>query len=469
MTLWSGRFEGGPGQEMQRFSESLGTDLQMFAEDIEGSLAHATMLEEVGLVSAEEGEALRRGLERVGQELREGRFQPGPELEDVHMAVEHRLTELEGPVGGKLHTARSRNDQVATDVRLWLRRRLDALDAGAARLITVLLDRVEADGRTLMPGFTHLQHGQPIWLGHHLLAYAFMLQRDRERFADARRRVDRCPLGAGAMAGTPHPIDRERTAALLGFAGPVENAMDAVAARDHLQEVTAACAICMTHLSRMAEELVLWASPAFSLVRHGEAWTTGSSIMPQKRNPDAAELVRGKAGRVFGAVSALLSMVKGLPLAYNRDLQEDKVSLFDAVDTTLSCLSVTAGMWRDLTVQRDRYREALRGDFLLATELADYLAKKGVPFREAHRVAGALVKWCEGQGGDFGLLTEAVLREHHPAFEADALAWLDPESAAERRTSRGGTAWSEIERQVRLLREAVADAGEVATTKGAGA
>ena len=271
MALWSGRFEGGPGQEMQQFSESLGTDLAMFEEDIAGSVAHATMLEEVGLITADEGAALRRGLARVRDELRAGTYAPDVSLEDVHMAVEHRLTALEGAVGGKLHTARSRNDQVATDVRLWLRHRLDDLDTQAARLIGSLITRVEADGRTLMPGFTHLQHGQPIWLGHHLLAYAWMVARDRERFADARRRVNRSPLGAGAMAGTPHPIDRDRTAELLGFDGVVENAMDAVAARDHLQEVAHCCAICMTHLSRMAEELVMWSSPAYGLVRHGEA------------------------------------------------------------------------------------------------------------------------------------------------------------------------------------------------------
>jgi argininosuccinate lyase len=304
-----------------------------------------------------------------------------------------------------------------------------------------------------MPGFTHLQHGQPIWLGHHLLAYAWMLVRDRERLAGAATRVDRCPLGAGAMAGTPHPIDRRRTAALLGFGGVVENAMDAVAARDHLQEVAAVCAICMTHLSRMAGELVLWSSPGFGLVRLDDAHTTGSSIMPQKRNPDAAELVRGKAGRVYGDLTALLTLVKGLPLAYNRDLQEDKEPLFDAVLTTRVCVSVMASIWQGLSVQRDRYTSALAHDFLLATELADYLVAKGVPFREAHHAAGRLVRWCEERGSDFSALTPEILATHHPAFEPDALDWLDPAAAAERRTSLGGTAWSEVERQVALLRE----------------
>ncbi|MFH2007537.1 MAG: argininosuccinate lyase [bacterium] len=452
MPLWDGRFEGGPDREMQLFSESLGVDLQMFEEDIAASLAHCEMLGEVGLLSSAEARTLRDGLLRVRLELREQTFVPDVSLEDVHMAVESRLTELVGEVGGKLHTARSRNDQVATDVRLWLKPRLGELDEQLARLVGVLLVRVERDGRTLLPGFTHLQYGQPIWLGHHLLAYAWMLARDRERLAEALRRLDRCPLGAGALAGTPHPIDRHRTAELLGFAGPVENAMDAVAARDHLQEVVALCAIAMTHLSRMAEELVLWSSPEFALVQLADAFTTGSSIMPQKRNPDAAELVRGKTGRVYGDLTALLSMVKGLPLAYNRDLQEDKEALFDAVRTTRACVSIMAGMWQTLSVDHGRYATALEGDFLLATELADHLVGRGVPFREAHEVTGRLVRWCEGRGTDFSALTSQVLAEHHPAFGPDALDWLDPTAAVERRTSYGGTAWSEIERQVRLLR-----------------
>ncbi len=371
------------------------------------------------------------------------------------MAVEARLTELVGEVGGKLHLARSRNDQVATDVRLWLKGRLSDLDAQLARLIGVLLDRVESDGRTLIPGFTHLQRGQPIWLGHHLLAHAWALTRDRERVTGALDRVDRSPLGACAMAGTSHPIDRERAAVLLGFGGLVENAMDAVSARDHLAEVAAMCAICSTRLSRMAEELVLWSAPEFGLVEMAEAWATGSSIMPQKRNPDAAELVRGKTGRVLGDLVALLSMEKSLPLAYNRDLQEDREALFDAVRTTTACLSVMAGMWSSLTV-KDAYAARLEGDFLLATELADYLAAKGVPFREAHHVSGSLVKWCEEQGTDFRGLDLSTLQEHHPAFEADALDWLDPTGAVERRTSRGGTAWSEVSRQLVKLRAVLA-------------
>lgn len=452
MALWSGRFEGGPAAAFQRFSESLGVDLMMFEEDIAGSMAHATMLGEVGLLSETEVSTLIEGLTQVRTELREGSYTPGIELEDVHMAVESRLIDIVGPVGGKLHTARSRNDQVATDVRLWMLSNLRQLDQALATLIETLCARIDQDGRTLIPGFTHLQRGQPIWLGHHLLAYCWMLHRDRSRIQDCMARMDLSPLGAGAMAGTPHPINRARSAELMGFGGVVENAMDAVAARDHLQEAASLCAICVTHLSRMAEELVLWSTPEFKLVRMGEAYATGSSIMPQKRNPDAAELVRGKAGRVYGDLQALLTMVKGLPLAYNRDLQEDRHSLFDAVGTTIACVEMMAGMWGTLSVYSERYVEALKGDFLLATELADYLAAKGVPFRDAHHVSGSLVKWCEDQGGNFSLLTLEVLQQHHAAFEADAFEWLELEAAVERRVSHGGTAWSEVQRQVALLR-----------------
>ncbi|TVQ91355.1 MAG: argininosuccinate lyase [Deltaproteobacteria bacterium] len=452
MALWDGRFAGGPAEEMIHFSESLDVDLRMWAQDLQGSRAHVRMLGEVGLLSVAEVERILEGLDQVGEELRSGVYTPGPELEDVHMAVESRLIEIVGPVGAKLHTARSRNDQVATDVRLWLREQLTALRAELTDLVAALCDRVEADGDVLIPGFTHLQRGQPILLGHHLLAYAWMVQRDVQRIDDALRRNDRCPLGAGAMAGTPHPIDRHRSAELLDFSGPIDNAMDAVASRDHLIEATSACAIAMTHMSRMAEELVLWSSAEFALIRIGEAFTTGSSIMPQKRNPDAAELVRGKSGRVLGALQALLVMVKGLPLAYNRDLQEDRRALFDAIDTTRACARILAGQWRDMLVRRDRYEAALRGDFLLATELADFLVTKGLPFRDAHHVSGRIVAWCEEQGVNFEALDLEALRCFHPSFTAEALDWLTPRAAAERRTSFGGTAPPEIARQVAALR-----------------
>ena len=448
MALWDGRFAGGPAAEMQAFSESLTDDLRLWREDIAGSRAHATMLAEVGLLTPEERDALLAGLDAVAVEL-EGGWVPGIEDEDIHMAVERRLQSHAGPVAGKLHTARSRNDQVATDLRLWLRGAIDTLDGALASLSSALLDRVEADGRTLLPGYTHLQRAQPIWLGHQLLAHAWALSRDRERLADARRRVNRSPLGAAALAGTPHPVDRHRTAELLGFDGLMDNAMDAVAARDHLLEAVAACAICASHCSRMAQELVTWSSSEFAFVRLGEAWSTGSSIMPQKRNPDAAELVRGKTGRVYGSLMSLLTLVKALPLAYNRDLQEDKPALFQAVDTTTACVRVLTGCYATMEV---RGGPDLRGAFLLATELADHLACRGVPFREAHRVVGQLVAQCEAQGGDLSLLTLEALQATHPGFGEDVLAWLEPEAAVERRTSIGGTAWCEVERQVEVLR-----------------
>jgi argininosuccinate lyase len=448
MALWDGRFAGSPSAEMQAFSHSMGTDLLMWEEDIAGSRAHATMLGEVGLLSTDEVEALQRGLDAVARDLQDG-WKPDMALEDIHMAVETRLGHHAGEVAGKLHTARSRNDQVATDVRLWLRARVDVLDGMLARLIRAIVDRTEADGRTLVPGMTHLQRGQPIWLGHHLLAHAWALSRDRERLQDARKRVNRSPLGAAAMAGTPHPIDRARTAELLGFDAPMDNAMDAVACRDHLIEVTSACVITMVHLSRIAEELVMWSSREFGWVRLSDEWSTGSSIMPQKRNPDAPELVRGKSGRVVGDLNALITMCKGLPMAYNRDLQEDREALFDAMHTTIACVSVTAGCFESLTVLGG---PDLTGDFALATELADFLAREGVPFREAHHVAGGLVKLAESRGENLSGLSLDDLKTAHPAFTEDALGWLDPETAAERRTSLGGTAWSEVERQIRVLR-----------------
>ena len=451
MPLWDGRFTESPDAAMVAFSQSLDVDLPMAAEDIAGSRAHVKVLLAAGLLTAEEAAALDAGLVKVGEELANGAYVPGPELEDVHMAVEARLTELVGGVGKKLHTARSRNDQVATDVRLWLRSRLQSLREALADLVAALVERVEADGDTIIPGFTHLQRGQPILLGHHLLAHAWAVQRDALRVGDALRRLDACPLGAGAMAGTPHPIDRTVAAEALGFSVPGPNAMDAVAARDHQIEAASVCAIAMTHLSRQAEELVLWSAPEFGLVRLSEAFATGSSIMPQKRNPDAPELVRGKAGRVIGDLQSLLVLVKGLPLAYNRDLQEDRQALFDAVLTTIASVRISAGVWRTLTVHRDRYEAELQGDFLLATEIADFLVTRGVPFRDGHHVAGQVVAWCEARGGGLELLIDADLAQFHPALTPEVLGWLDPRAAAERRTSLGGTAPARIAEQVGAL------------------
>ena len=453
MSTLRGRFDGATSADMQRYSSSLDVDLRMVDEDIDGSVAHAVMLGETGILSPDETALLVDGLERVRQELSTGAFVPVDAHEDIHMAVEVRLVDLVGEVGKKLHTARSRNDQVATDVRLWMKRRLALLDDALGALLGALLDRVEADGRILMPGYTHLQRGQPILLGHHLLAHAWPISRDRDRLRDAFRRLDRCPLGACAMAGTPHPIDRRRSAELLGFADVLDNAMDAVSARDHEQETAAVCAIVMTHLSRMAEELVIWSSSEVGFVRLGETYATGSSIMPQKRNPDAAELVRGKSARVFGDLVALLTLVKAQPMAYNRDLQEDREALFDAVETTLASVQISAGMWSTLEFRADRFEDALTGDFSLATELADELAKRGVPFREAHEVVGRIVRWCEERGVDLRAVDAEVAKSFHAELPEDLSPWLDPRAAAERRTSLGGTAWSEVERQVAIIRQ----------------
>ncbi len=453
MSSLRGRFGGPTDPEFQRYSSSLEVDLRMAEEEIAASTAHARMLGEVGLLTEDEAERLVAGLAEVGRELAAGEWRPGDELEDLHMAVEVRLVEKLGDLGRKLHTARSRNDQVATDVRLWLKRRLPELEGAVGGLIGALLDRVKRDGRVLMPGYTHLQRGQPILLGHHLLAHAWPLARDRERLADALRRLDESPLGACALAGTPHPIDRRRTAELLGFARPVPNAMDAVAARDHEQEVAAACAILMTHLSRQAEELVLWSSAEWRFVRLGEAYSTGSSIMPQKRNPDAPELVRGKAARVLGDLTALLALPKNLPLAYNRDLQEDREPLFHAVETAAASCRIMAGVWATLEIDPARFEEELLGDFSLATELADGLVGEGVPFREAHEAVGRLVRGLEEEARDLAGITLEELRKAHPSFPDDALEWLDPRAAAERRTSEGGTAWSEVGKQAAELRK----------------
>ena len=455
MSRLRGRFGAPTDPEFERYASSLDVDLRMVAEEIAASTAHARMLGEVGLLSGEEAEALVDGLAAVGRELAAGTWRPGDDLEDVHMAVEARLVETVGDVGRKLHTARSRNDQVATDVRLWLKNRLGPLSDAIGELISALLDRVERDGRALVPGYTHLQRGQPILLGHHLLAHAWPLARDRGRVADALRRLDESPLGACALAGTPHPIDRRRTSDLMGFARPVPNAMDAVAARDHEQEVAAACAIVMTHLSRQSEELVIWSSAEWRFVRLGEAYSTGSSIMPQKRNPDAPELVRGKAARVLGDLTALMTLPKNLPLAYNRDLQEDREPLFHAVETTIASCRILAGTWATLDFRADRYEQELEGDFSLATELADCLVREGVSFREAHEAVGGLIHRLEEEGRDLKGITLDELRREHEKFSDDALEWLDPRAAAERRTSEGGTAWAEVEKQVEELRRAL--------------
>ncbi len=457
MSLLRTLFEGDEDELFRRYASSLEMDVLLAHEDLAGSLAHVAMLGDTGIISHDDAATIEQGLQQIRRELTSGQWRPDPLQEDIHMAVEARLTELVGAVGGRLHTARSRNDQVATDVRLWLKANLQTLAAAVGELTAALADRVERDGAVLLPGYTHLQRGQPVLLGHHLLAHAFALTRDMVRMQAALRNVDRSPLGACAMAGTPHPIDRRSTAAALGFRDVIENAMDAVAAKDHLQETVAACAICMSTLSRMAEELVLWSSSEFGLVRMADHHTTSSSIMPQKRNPDGAELVRGQAGLVFGHLQALLVLTKGLPLAYNRDTQQERMPVIESILATAAATRLMAAMWRDLEIRADRFEGDLFGDLCLATELADLLAARGVPFREAHQAVAEAVRWCQEQGGNLTLLQGGAARRFHAGFPDDLSEWLDPRAAVERRTSEGGTASAEVQRQLEILRRKLAE------------
>lgn len=456
---WGGRFTAPTDAVVERFTSSIEDDAHIALDDVEGSIAHARMLGEAGIVSAEDARSLVEGLERVKAELRDGTFPWDHRHEDVHMNVERRLAVLVGEgVAGRLHTARSRNDQVALDARLYLRRRLADADRALLALERAIVAQAERHLDTLLPGYTHLQRGQPVRLAHHLLAYREMFGRDRARVCDARGRMDQSPLGAGALATTSHPIRRERVAELLGFSGVTANSMDTVASRDHFLEAMSTAAISMGHLSRLSAELVLWSSAEFGFVRIGDAFTTGSSIMPQKKNPDVAELVRGRFGRVLGDLVALFTTVKGLPLTYNRDLQEDKPPLYDAMDTWCASLEVTARMLPEVTFDRERMRAALREGFVTATELADYLVTKGVPFRRAHGVVGKVVGHCVAAGCTLDALTLDDLKRFDSSFEADALEWLDPERAVERRDHVGGPARARVREAIAHTQRALAAA-----------
>ena len=452
--MWGGRFESPPDERLAAINASIDFDRRLYAEDIEGSLAHAAMLAAQGIVAPADGAALSEGLQRVKAEIEAGTFPFDRALEDIHMNVEARLGALIGPVAGRLHTARSRNDQVATDLRLWLRKALDRADAACRALQAALIDRADQHAATVMPGFTHLQTAQPVSFGHHLLAYVEMIGRDRGRFADCRRRLNESPLGAAALAGTSFPIDRAMTARALGFDRPAANSIDAVSDRDFVIEALAAAALTAMHLSRLAEETILWASAQFGFVALSDRFSTGSSIMPQKRNPDAAELVRGKTGRVTGALVALLTTMKGLPLAYAKDMQEDKEPLFDAFDSLDLCLAATAGMVRDMTVNEAAMARAAEAGHATATDLADWLVQAaGLTFREAHAVTGRAVRCAEERGCALKDLPPAVLRAIEPRIGEDALALLDPAAALARRASEGGTAPAQVARQVARARE----------------
>ena len=438
---WGGRFAAGPSAIMQEINASIGFDRKLWRQDIAGSLAHAAMLAAQGIISAEDEAAIRTGLAQIHAEIAAGSFVFDPALEDIHMNIEARLTLRIGEAGKRLHTARSRNDQVATDFRLYVRDATLGIDLQIAGLMRALAELAETHAADPMPGFTHLQTAQPVTFGHHLLAYVEMLARDRGRFADARTRLNECPLGSGALAGTSFPIDRNYTAAALGFDRPTANSLDAVSDRDFALEFLAASSLCAMHLSRFAEELVLWCSAPYRFIALSDRFTTGSSIMPQKRNPDAAELVRAKIGRIAGGFIGLLTVMKGLPLAYAKDTQEDKEPVFDAAEALTLSLAAMEGMVRDLVPNLARMRELAGAGFSTATDLADWLVRVlGLPFRTAHHITGRLVAKAEAKGVGLADLTLAEMRAEHPAITADVFQFLTVDASIASRTSEGGTA-----------------------------
>ncbi|MBI1208229.1 MAG: argininosuccinate lyase [Azospirillum sp.] len=452
--LWGGRFAGGPAEIMARINVSIGFDQRLYAEDIAGSKAHAAMLGQQGIIEAADAGRIIAGLDRILQEIEQGCFPFKAELEDIHMNVEARLAELIGPAAGRLHTARSRNDQVATDFKLWVRAALERCDAGLRDLQAALIDQADRHAATVMPGFTHLQSAQPVTFGHHLLAYVEMFGRDRSRLRDARARLNECPLGSAALAGTPFPIDRAMTARTLGFDRATANSLDAVSDRDFALDYLAAAAIAAVHLSRLAEEIVLWCSDLVGFVRLSHAFTTGSSIMPQKENPDAAELVRAKSGRLIGALNGLLIVMKGLPLAYSKDMQEDKEPVFLADDTLGLCVAAMAGMVRDLQPNPTAMRRAAEQGFLTATDLADWLVRVlGLPFREAHHITGRIVRLAEDGNRRLAELELSALQAIEPRITAAVFDVLTVEASVASRTSPGGTAPARVREAVNAARE----------------
>ena len=448
MALWGGRFEGETDALVWKFNQSLPFDRRLWREDITGSIAHAKMLAKQGIIPGDDGRTIVAGLTALRDDLASGAATLPDEAEDIHSAVEQMLRERIGTVAGKLHTARSRNDQVATDIRLWLKGASQDLLSAVRELRETLVRLAEANLGTVLPGRTHHQHAQPILLSHHLLAYFWMLTRDTGRITDAAKRADALPLGAGALAGTPFPIDRDFVRQELGFATVCPNSLDAVADRDFAVEYCAAASLLMLHLSRLAEEIVLWSSPEFAFVELSDAVTTGSSIMPQKKNPDVAELVRGKTGRVYGDLVTLFTLMKGLVLAYNKDMQEDKEPLFDAHDTVLACTTLMSRLLADARFRPEKMKASLYGDFSTATDLADALAAEGMPFREAHEIVGKLVRQCLEQGKALETLTIEDLKAVDTRFSPAALLAVAPEASANARTSYGGTAESAVRVQI---------------------
>jgi argininosuccinate lyase len=448
--MWGGRFKSGPDAIMQEINASIGFDKRLYAQDIAGSKAHAAMLAQQGIISKSDAKEITRGLDQVQAEIEQGKFTFSAALEDIHMNVEQRLKDIIGKPAGRLHTARSRNDQIATDFRLYIRDTADHLDGQLKDLQVALAEKAAAHAKTIMPGFTHLQVAQPITFGHHCLAYVEMLARDRSRLADARMRMNESPLGAAALAGTSFPIDRNMTAKTLGFDRPMRNSLDAVADRDFVLELLSIAAICATHLSRLAEEIVIWSTTQFRFVKLSDKFTTGSSIMPQKRNADAAELVRAKPGRILGALTSLLVIMKGLPLTYSKDMQEDKEPAFDAIDNLSLAIAATAGMVRDLVPNAEVMREAAASGFSTATDLADWVVRTlKMPFRDAHHVAGSLVALAEKQGCDLPELKLADMQKIEPRITKDVYKVLTVEASVASRTSFGGTAPSNVAREAK--------------------
>jgi argininosuccinate lyase len=457
--MWGGRFAEGPAAIMQEINASISFDKRLAAQDIRGSIAHCEMIAAQGIIDPQSAEAIVQGLRQVQAEIEAGTFTFRTSLEDIHMNVEARLAEIVGPAAGRLHTARSRNDQVATDFRLWVRDEIDMIDRALADLQLAMAEKALEHAGTVMPGFTHLQSAQPVTFGHHLMAYVEMLGRDRSRFADARKRLNECPLGAAALAGTSFPIDRARTAKALGFDRPTANSLDSVSDRDFVLETLSAASILAMHLSRFAEEIVIWTTPQFAFVALSDKFTTGSSIMPQKRNPDAAELVRAKTGRIFGSLIGLLTVMKGLALAYAKDMQEDKEPTFDALDSLALAIAATAGMVRDMEPDAKRLKKAAGAGYATATDLADWLVRTlKMPFREAHHVTGRIVGIASAKGVDLERLTLAEMQAVEPRITGEIFAVLGVANSVKSRTSYGGTAPRNVrvqaQRWLKALRKA---------------
>lgn len=453
MKLWGGRFKGETNELVAQFNASIGFDKRFYAQDIRGSIAHATMLGKCGIISTDEQTGIVDGLNGILSDIEAGKLTIDETAEDIHSFVEAELTSRIGEPGKKLHTGRSRNDQVALDMRLYTRDYIDSLDGEIKSLLNVIFSIMEANTGTFMPGFTHLQKAQPVTLAHHFGAYFEMFKRDRSRLADIRSRMNLCPLGSGALAGTTYPLDRELTASLLGFDGPTLNSMDSVADRDYIVELESAMATIMMHLSRFSEEIIIWNSNEYRFIEIDDAYSTGSSIMPQKKNPDIAELVRGKTGRVYGALTSMLTTLKGIPLAYNKDMQEDKEMFFDAADTTISCVKLFAGMLESLTFNKDNMLRSAAGGFTNATDAADYLVSKGVPFRDAHGIVGQLVLFCLEKGIALDDMTLDEYKAISPVFEEDVYEAIAIKTCVEKRNTIGAPGPEAMKKVIAIYRE----------------